>query len=218
MILPAEIRLAIFDWDGTLMDSVARIVACVQAAARDCGQREPSAQQASAIIGLSLSVGLARLFALDEQDPRTAQLVERYRHHWWHDPTPMPLFAGAEALLREWHQRGILLAIATGKSRAGLNRALDDSGLHMLFAASRGADEARSKPDPLMLEQLLDELAVPLSQAVMIGDSVHDMGMAANLGMARIGVTWGVDSHQQLAAFAPLAVVESMDELRRLLI
>lgn len=195
------VRLAIFDWDGTLMNSVARIVACVYGAARDCGYPIPDEEEAKRIIGLSLS----------------ARLVERYRHHWLHDPTPSPLFDGASELLHAWHGQGILLAVATGKSRAGLDRVLDDTGLRPLFAASRGADEARSKPDPLMLTQLLDELAIPLEQAVMIGDSVHDLGMAATLGMNRIGVTWGVDSRARLAGFSPVALVDSMAELRQTL-
>lgn len=212
-----QVRLAIFDWDGTLMDSVARIVACVYGVARDCGYPIPDEEEAKRIIGLSLSTGLAHLFDDDEHSAQTARLVERYRHHWLHDPTPSPLFDGASELLHAWHRQGILLAVATGKSRAGLDRVLDDTGLRPLFAASRGADEAHSKPDPLMLTQLLDELAIPLEQAVMIGDSVHDLGMAAKLGMKRIGVTWGVDSRARLAHFSPVALVDSMAELQRTL-
>ncbi|SIQ76463.1 phosphoglycolate phosphatase [Aeromonas sp. RU39B] len=211
------VRLAIFDWDGTLMDSVARIVACLRGAARDCGLPEPAYDDASHIIGLSLDRGMAELFALDGASDEVAALVERYRYHWFNDPTPSPLFEGAQALLRDWHARGIQLAVATGKSRRGLDRVLDESGLRSLFVASRSADETRSKPDPLMLTELLAELGCPLDEAVMIGDSVHDMGMAANCGMRRIGVTWGVHQREQLQAFAPWAVVDSLAELQALL-
>ncbi|WP_368151152.1 HAD-IA family hydrolase [Aeromonas sp. R2-4] len=178
-----DIRLAIFDWDGTLMDSVGRIVACVQGAARDCELAVPAPAQIRQIIGLSLDVAMSRLFplrsdsgtAIDER--QIAMLIDRYRHHYLHDTTPSPLFSGAGELLHDWQSRG----------------------LHPLFVTSRGADEARSKPDPLMLEQILDELGLSPRQAVMIGDSVHDMAMAEAIAMPRIGVTWGVDSRDALS-------------------
>lgn len=175
-----QIRLAIFDWDGTLMDSVGRIVACVAAAARDCAELVPTATDTHQIIGLSLEVGIPRLFSLEQDGERANALIARYRHHYLHDATPSPLFAGARELLHGWHEQGIALAVAvaTGKSRRGLDRVLDETGLRPLFAVTRGADEANSKPDPLMLTQILTELALIPSQAVMIGDSIHDMAMA----------------------------------------
>lgn len=153
-----RIRLAIFDWDGTLMDSVGRIVACMQGAARDCGEEVPEPQSIHQIIGLSLEVGIPRLFNLTKGSERAQALIARYRHHYLHDDTPSPLFAGARELLHDWQAQGIGLAVATGKSRRGLDRVLDETALRPLFAASRGADEANSKPDPLMLEQILAEL------------------------------------------------------------
>ncbi|MBS4703901.1 HAD-IA family hydrolase [Aeromonas veronii] len=218
-----DIRLAIFDWDGTLMDSVGRIVACVQGAARDCELAVPSPAQIRQIIGLSLDVAMSRLFplcsdsgtAMDER--QIATLIERYRHHYLHDATPSPLFTGAGELLHDWRSRGLQLAVATGKSRRGLDRVLDETGLRPLFVTSRGADEARSKPDPLMLEQILDELGLSPRQAVMIGDSVHDMAMAEAIAMPRIGVTWGVDSSDALSRHGPVAVVDSMTALHALL-
>ncbi|WP_204483558.1 HAD-IA family hydrolase, partial [Aeromonas veronii] len=215
-----DIRLAIFDWDGTLMDSVGRIVACVQGAARDCELAVPSPAQIRQIIGLSLDVAMSRLFplcsdsgtAIDER--QIATLIDRYRHHYLHDATPSPLFAGAGELLHDWRSRGLQLAIATGKSRRGLDRVLDETGLRPLFVTSRGADEARSKPDPLMLEQILDELGLSPRQAVMIGDSVHDMAMAEAIAMSCIGVTWGVDSCDALSRYEPVAVVDSIRALR----
>ncbi|MFC5708383.1 HAD-IA family hydrolase [Aeromonas eucrenophila] len=212
-----DIRLAIFDWDGTLMDSVGRIVACVQNAARDCDEPVPSAQETHQIIGLSLEVGIPRLFKLEQGSERAHALIARYRHHYLHDDTPSPLFAGASELLHQWHAQGIALAVATGKSRRGLDRVLDETGLRPLFAATRGADEANSKPDPLMLTQILAELGLVPGQAVMIGDSIHDMAMAEALAMPRVGVTWGVHDRDRLQAHDPVAVVDTMDELRLLL-
>ncbi|HDZ8881372.1 MULTISPECIES: HAD family hydrolase [Aeromonas] len=212
-----QIRLAIFDWDGTLMDSVGRIVACVAAAARDCAELVPTATETHQIIGLSLEVGIPRLFSLEQGGERANALIARYRHHYLHDATPSPLFAGARELLHGWHEQGIALAVATGKSRRGLDRVLDETGLRPLFAATRGADEANSKPDPLMLTQILTELALIPSQAVMIGDSIHDMAMAEALAMPRIGVSWGVHNRGRLQAHHPLAVVDTMAELRALL-
>ncbi|CAJ1792938.1 HAD-IA family hydrolase [Aeromonas jandaei] len=218
-----DIRLAIFDWDGTLMDSVGRIVACVQGAARDCELAVPAPSQIRQIIGLSLDVAMSRLFplrsdsgtAIDER--QIAMLIDRYRHHYLHDTTPSPLFAGVGELLHDWRSQGLQLAVATGKSRRGLDRVLDETGLRPLFVTSRGADEARSKPDPLMLEQILDELELSPRQAVMIGDSVHDMAMAEAIAIPRIGVTWGVDSREALSRYEPVAVVDSMAALRALL-
>ncbi|THJ45155.1 HAD family hydrolase [Aeromonas veronii] len=224
-----DIRLAIFDWDGTLMDSVGRIVACVQGAARDCELAVPAPTQIRQIIGLSLDVAMSRLFPLSSgsgsgsgsgsafDDRQIAALIDRYRHHYLHDATPSPLFSGAGELLHDWRSRGLQLAVATGKSRRGLDRVLDETGLRPLFVTSRGADEARSKPDPLMLEQILDELGLSPRQAVMIGDSVHDMAMAEAIAMPRIGVTWGVDSRDALSRHGPVAVVDSMAALRGLL-
>ncbi|MGL6335653.1 HAD-IA family hydrolase [Aeromonas jandaei] len=218
-----DIRLAIFDWDGTLMGSVGRIVACVQGAARDCELAVPAPPQIRQIIGLSLDVAMSRLFplcsdsgtAIDER--QIATLIDRYRHHYLHDATPSPLFAGAGELLHDWRSRGLQLAVATGKSRRGLDRVLDETGLRPLFITSRGADEARSKPDPLMLEQILAEQGLSPRQAVMVGDSVHDMAMAEAIAMPRIGVTWGVDSRDALSRYEPVAVVDSMTALRTLL-
>ncbi|MNE07523.1 Pyrophosphatase PpaX [compost metagenome] len=197
------------------MDSVGRIVACVQGAARDCGEPVPTAQETHQIIGLSLEVGMPRLFNLPQGGERAQALIAHYRHHYLHDDTPSPLFAGASDLLHNWHEQGIALAVATGKSRRGLDRVLDETGLRPLFAATRGADEANSKPDPLMLVQILDELGLAPHQALMIGDSVHDMAMAEALQMPRLGVTWGVHDRARLAEHHPVAIVDTMEALRQ---
>lgn len=206
-------ELVIFDWDGTLMDSVGRIVSSMQSAAIQIGRAVPEADAVRNIVGLSLQEALPRLFGpLDELGYQ--QLLQAYRQQYVHDdPTPTPLFAGVASTLHQLTERGHLLAVATGKARAGLDRVLAQTGFSQLFHASRGADEARSKPDPMMLEQLLAQLNVPLEQAVMVGDSSYDMEMAANLGMARIGVDWGVHDVSTLKQFAPLAVISHMDEL-----
>ena len=215
--MSSRYQLLIFDWDGTLMDSVARIVSCMQQAARDCQLPVPADAAVRDIIGLSLRVAIPRLFP-----GLTVEMldlcIDRYREHYLYlDSTPTPLFPGVAEQLACWHAAGYQLAVATGKARAGLERVLDETGLGHLFAARRGADEALSKPDPLMLRQLLNELNVAPEQALMIGDSVHDMAMAEAICMPRIGVTWGVDSRDALSRYEPVAVVDSMTALRALL-
>ena len=211
--MTSRYQLLIFDWDGTLMDSVARIVSCMQHSARDCLLPIPSDDAVRDIIGLSLRVAIPRLLpgvtaeALDH-------FIDRYREHYLYlDPTPTPLFPGVAEQLACWHADGYRLAVATGKARAGLERVLDETGLGYLFAARRGADEALSKPDPLMLQQLLEELDVPSHQALMVGDSVHDMAMAQAISMDRVGISWGVHSAVQLQLHDPCCVVDSIDQL-----
>ena len=210
-------RLVIFDWDGTLMDSVGRIVSCMQKSALDCSLPIPSTEQVKEIIGLSLREAMPRLFA-DVTDAQVDALIVRYREHYlFLDETPTPLFPGVAEVITSLHAQGFILAVATGKARAGLDRVLQETGLASFFHASRGADEARSKPDPLMLEQLLADLEIPLHQAVMVGDSIHDMAMAKQLGMARIGISWGVHSAERLEIYQPQAVIASLNLLPTLL-
>jgi phosphoglycolate phosphatase len=206
-------QLLIFDWDGTLMDSVGRIVSCMQQSARDCQLPVPETDAVRDIIGLSLRIAIPRLFA-GLSDGLVEQMLARYREHYLYlDATPTPLFPGVESQLMAWHANGYQLAVATGKARAGLDRVLAETGLAPLFVASRGADEARSKPDPLMLEQILQQLDIPVCQALMVGDSIHDMAMAQALGMDRIGITWGVHGPQQLQAHGPVTIVDNLDQL-----
>lgn len=206
-------QLLIFDWDGTLMDSVARIVSCMQQSAADCLLPIPDVVAIHDIIGLSLRTAIPRLFPR-VPDAMVELLLARYREHYLHlDTTPTPLFPGVESQLQTWRNSGYQLAVATGKARAGLDRVLLETGLGSLFASTRGADEARSKPDPLMLAQILEQLDVPVSQAVMVGDSIHDMAMAQALGMDRIGITWGVHGPQQLQAHGPVTIVDNLDQL-----
>lgn len=205
--------LVIFDWDGTLMDSLAQIVRSVKLAALDLGVPEPSDAAARDIIGLGLPEAMQVLFPQVPEVEREA-LRHRYAHHFvagvgGHSQP----YAGAEALLRQLSGAGRQLAVATGKSRAGLNRVLAHTGWSSYFSATRCADETASKPNPLMLKELLLELRVPLERAVMIGDTHYDLEMAQRLGMAAIGVSYGVHSAERLAEHAPIAICQDMSEL-----
>ncbi len=204
--------LLIFDWDGTLMDSAGTIVACIQAASTDLGLSVPSREAASHIIGLGLNQAVAYLFPRLPES-KYPDLVECYRYHYLSQDADIPLFEGAHALLEELHDRGHLLAVATGKARRGLDRALGHSGLQACFHASRTADETHSKPHPAMIEELLTELGVLPKRTLMIGDTSHDLEMALNAGVASLGAGYGAHPPEDLFAYAPLAVCRSFEEL-----
>ena len=205
-------ELLVFDWDGTLMDSAAAIVACIQASCRDLGLAVPDDRTASHVIGLGLRDALTYAVPdLAHQD--YGRMVERYRHHFLARDAQLEAFAGAESMLRELSGAGHLLAIATGKSRAGLNRALAATGFGNLFHASRCADECFSKPHPAMLLELMEERGSVPANTLMIGDTTHDLQMALNAGVSGVAVSYGAHPKSQLAALAPLACVDSVDEL-----
>ena len=206
-------ELIVFDWDGTLLDSAAAIVASVQAAAREMGLEPPSDERARHIIGLGL-VDALRHALPDLEADRYEEVADRYRHHYLSRDHTLSLFAGAADLVRELAAAGRLLAVATGKSRRGLDRALAQSGIDDCFHATRCADECRSKPHPEMLEELLAELGVPPEGALMIGDTTHDLQMARGAGVSSLAVTYGAHGRDQLAAEGPLACVASVAELR----
>ncbi|CAM0556917.1 HAD-IA family hydrolase [Vreelandella titanicae] len=209
-----QYELIIFDWDGTLMDSVPRIVSCMQAAALEAEWGALSAAEVEDIIGLGLPEAIAKLCPgiLPAQAER---LRERYAHHFVQaDTTPMAFFSGVEAhiaRLRGHEQQR--LAVATGKSRRGLDRIFTETGSGAWFHASRTADETRSKPHPQMLSELLAELAVPVERAVMVGDTEYDMEMARAMGMDRVGVSYGVHAPERLAMSEPKWIAHSVDEL-----
>ena len=209
-----QYELIIFDWDGTLMDSVPRIVSCMQAAALEAEWGALSAAEVEDIIGLGLPEAIAKLCPgiLPAQAER---LRERYAHHFVQaDTTPMAFFSGVEAhiaRLRGHEQQR--LAVATGKSRRGLDRIFTETGSGAWFHASRTADETRSKPHPQMLSELLAELAVPVERAVMVGDNEFDMEMARAMGMDRVGVSYGVHAPERLAMSEPKWIAHSVDEL-----
>ena len=209
----ARFDLVIFDWDGTLMDSLAQIVRSVKLAAIDLGVPEPTDAAARDIIGLGLPEAMRILFPQVPEAEREA-LRQRYAHHFvagvgGHSQP----YDGAEALLQQLQGQGRQLAVATGKSRLGLDRVLAQTGWGGYFSATRCADETASKPNPLMLKELLQELRVPLERAVMIGDTHYDLEMAQRLGMASIGVTYGVHSAERLLQHAPIALCQDMSEL-----
>ena len=208
--------VVIFDWDGTLMDSVGRIVSSLRAAALQSGLLVPSEHDAKQIIGLSLDPAFDILFPGITDDKRQL-MFEHYRNHYMvHDTTPTPLFAGVEQVLQQLKANNILLAVATGKQRKGLNRMFAETGLEHYFDISRCADEAQSKPHPDMLQQIIRELGVSADSAIMVGDTSHDMKMAQAIDMPRIGVTHGVHGRDVLSQFAPKAIIDSLPDLLHL--
>jgi phosphoglycolate phosphatase len=205
-------RCIIFDWDGTLMDSADKIVACMQEAARCSDLPVPSAQAVHQIIGISLAPAIQRLFAL-ECHTKVAQVVEHYKRIFVAvDTTPCPLFAGSRELLITLAQH-LPLAVATGKARRGLERAWLHTDSKHYFVDSCCADEAESKPSPDMLEQILARQNLAPSECLMVGDTSFDMQMAAALGMDRIGVSYGVHTNEVIAQYAPRAIINSPLEL-----
>ncbi|CCQ12188.1 Similar to phosphoglycolate phosphatase,clustered with ribosomal large subunit pseudouridine synthase C [Pseudoalteromonas luteoviolacea B = ATCC 29581] len=209
-------KLVIFDWDGTVMDSIEKIVNSIQLAAEHAGVDIPTADAAKRIIGLSLETAIETLFPNERS--KWHALVTGYKHQFkYMDKTPTPVFEGVEALLGSLSQQGIKLAVATGKSRAGLNRMLEQSGLGHYFVVTKTADEAQSKPHPQMLNDILSETNVAPKDAVMIGDTIIDMQLACNAKVDAIGVTLGVDSTERLLENGAYAVANNYTELGILL-
>lgn len=204
--------LVVFDWDGTLIDSAATIVECIQAAAREMDLPVPDAARARHVIGLGLHDSLR--YAVPELERSGyAEFAERYRRHFIAGEPRMQAFAGVPELLQRLRTRGHVLAIATGKSRAGLERALRMSGLALFFTASRCADEAEPKPDPAMLLELMAELAIDAAACLMIGDTSHDLEMARSAGVDAVGVAYGAHPHSALEALRPRGCVASVSAL-----
>jgi phosphoglycolate phosphatase len=204
--------LLVFDWDGTLVDSAGHIVESIQAACRDLELPVPSDEQARYIIGLGLVDAMAYLLPMlpPAQYPR---LAERYRHHYTSGDHRVRLFEGAREGIERLHTRGFLLGVATGKSRRGLDRALQDSGLQPFFCASRCADEGFPKPHPDMLLRLMEILSVPPERTLMIGDTSHDLEMARGARVPAVAVTYGAHEAGYLKAQEPVACVSSFAEL-----
>jgi phosphoglycolate phosphatase len=205
--------LIVFDWDGTLIDSAATIVECIQQASRDMGLEVPERSRASHVIGLGLHDSL-RLAVPTLGAERYSEFVALYRSHFLEREDAMQLFPGIEELVKELH-RGHLLAIATGKSRRGLDRALDASKLRPYFAASRCADETNPKPHPAMLHEIMQELSMNSDQVLMVGDTSHDLEMAREAGVDALAVTYGAHPKEGLISCRPRGCVASVDELRQ---
>lgn len=213
-----KLKAVIFDWDGTLMDSIAKIVESMQQAAIKAEVTVPSVKAVKDIIGLSLPKAIQILFG-DYSQEKQEELTEGYKHCFVNEvDVPTPLFDGVESMLKELHANGVLLAVATGKARRGLEAAFKKTGMAPLFSASRCADETHSKPDPMMLNEILEELGVSAEHAVMIGDSKYDLQMANNAGIKGIGITLGVHSVDELAEQNPANIVNSIAELKKVLL
>lgn len=205
-------ELIVFAWDGTLMDSTGAIVASIQAAATDLGIEPPTDERASHIIGLGLIDALRHALP-DLPSERYQDVALRYRQHYMARDHDLLLFDGAAALIEELTAAGHILAVATGKTRKGLDRAFEVSGLGPRFQSSRCADECHSKPHPQMLEELMDEFGVEPDVTLMIGDTTHDLLMARNAGVAALGVAYGAHPREALEAEAPLYCAADIAEL-----
>lgn len=211
--MPRRFELLVFDWDGTLMDSAACIAESLQSACRDLGFPVPSDRAARYVIGLGLNDAMTHILPAV---PATEypQIVERYRHHFLQRDGGTTLFSGAAEMLQELRDAGHRLAVATGKSRRGLDRALQATGVGSYFHATRCADEGHSKPDPGMLYRLLEEIDIAPERALMIGDTTHDMQMAKAAGIARLAVAHGAHEACDLLEYEPLACVADCAELK----
>ena len=210
--MPKQFELLVFDWDGTLMDSAGAIVASIQASCRDLGLPVPERARAAHVIGLGLKDALS--YAVPELPPSEyGRLAERYRHHYLARDPDIELFPGMREMLAVLKHRGHVLAVATGKSRAGLERVLDATQLKQYFDASRCADETHSKPHPAMLQELMQELLITPEATLMIGDTAHDLQMAVSAGVPALAVSYGAHPRDSLTAFAPLACIDRPQEL-----
>jgi phosphoglycolate phosphatase len=207
----------VFDWDGTLIDSTGMIASAIRSAAADLNLPDPGVERASSVIGLGLMQALA--IAVPEMPAeRAAEFAARYRVHFLAGETHLQLFPNARELLALLSVKGAKLAIATGKTRAGLNRALDSLGLATQFDASRCADETEAKPHPKMLLELADQLKTAPRRMLMVGDTTHDLQMAAAAGAAAVAITHGAHPASALQQSGALAVLGSLVELQRWLI
>lgn len=212
MSRPRQFDLIAFDWDGTLFDSTKIITRCIQAAVRDVGGKVPSDKDASYVIGMALMQALAHA-APDLPQEKYAELGARYRYHYMAHQDDIVLFDGVLELLNDLKTRHHWLAVATGKSRRGLDEALKVAELKGVFNGSRTADETAGKPHPRMLHELMREFGVEPGRTLMIGDTTHDLQMALNAGCASIGVSYGAHEPHEFHVLKPLLVAHSVREL-----
>lgn len=196
--------LIIFDWDGTLIDSIDWIAHCLQKAGALCACPIPERQAAKDVIGLSIDKAMQALFP-EADAPKIEKLVQHYSDEYFSKPIgPEDLFVGVHEMLVQLKSSGIKLAVATGKTRAGLDEALAGTGTAELFCATRCADETASKPDPLMLHEIIAHAQVPKERVLMVGDSIHDLQMAQNAQIASIAVACGAHAEEHLQQYQPL--------------
>lgn len=212
-----QFDLIAFDWDGTLFDSTAIITRCIQLAVSDVGGKVPSDQDAAYVIGLGLMQALAHA-APDVPKSKYPELGARYKHHYMVHQNDISLFKGVLAMLADLKARQHWLAVATGKSRPGLNEALRAVELQGLFHSSRTADETAGKPHPLMLEELMREFGVAPERVLMVGDTTHDLQMALNAGCPSVGVSYGAHEPAAFDALNPRFIAHSVPELHAWLV
>ena len=210
---PRRFDLIAFDWDGTLFDSTRIIVRCIQRAVADVGGAVPTEQAASYVIGMGLMEALAHA-APDVPRERYAELGASYRRHYLNHQDDISLFEGVLPMLAELRERHHRLAVATGKSRRGLDEALRSVQLAGVFDGSRTADETAGKPDPRMLHELMREFGTDPERTLMIGDTTHDLQMALNAGCPSVAVSYGAHAYEGFAALRPQSIVHSVAELR----
>ena len=212
-LFPLPYKLLIFDWDGTLMDSETRIVNCLRTAIMEAGFESQSDDELKDIIGLGLKEALKQLCP-EQNDQVIERMSETYRQAYMHtDKTPSALFNGVKLLLNDLATQGYSLAIATGKGRQGLDQVLEHTQLGERFHATRCASETLSKPHPLMLEEILQQLGMKTHQALMIGDTEYDMEMAKNAGMDSLAVSYGVHEINRLLKHNPVGCIHDINEL-----
>lgn len=214
MTRPRRFDLIAFDWDGTLFDSTALITRSIQAACADLGVAVPSDEQASYVIGLGLTDAL-QIAAPGLEPERYPELGRRYRHHYFARQHELTLFEGSLEMLQSLKERHHWLAVATGKSRRGLDEALASVAVKGLFDGTRTADETASKPDPRMLLELMREFGVDPERTLMVGDTTHDLQLAANAGAHSIGVSYGAHQSEAFGEFQTCFVADSVSELRQ---
>lgn len=206
-------QLLIFDWDGTLMDSASHITSCVQAAIRELDLEPRSDTEIRNIIGLGLEEAITGLYA-EADEVFIQRMADVFREHFlYKNKTPSPLFEGVGDVLESLKSDGYHLAIATGKSRRGLDKVLQDTGLGVFFPITRCADETFSKPHPQMLDEILTDYNMHAADAIMIGDSEYDLLMAKNAKMDALAVSYGVHEIQRLLSHSPTGYVDDVRDI-----
>jgi len=213
-----QAKLIVFDWDGTLMDSAAHIVTCLQMALADLELPQKSDDEIKNIIGLGLREALGVLCPQANDHELTA-LTGRYRQHFFDQQhEPCELFPGARELIEELHRQDYFLAVATGKGRNGLDKVLNETGMGAFFPMTRCADESHSKPHPQMLLDIIDWYGVEAHETIMIGDTEYDLEMANNAAAHSVAVTYGVHEKQRLLDCKPLTCLDNIDDLHQWLL
>jgi phosphoglycolate phosphatase len=214
MAVKKQFELVIFDWDGTVVDSTPTITLAIQRACEDIGIRTPTERDASYVIGLGLQDALARV-APDLTEQQQSMLTERFRYHYLSRDQALRPFPGMTDIFGHLRDKGLPIAVATGKSRIGLERAFDATQTRHYFDASRCADESDPKPAPTMVLELCDELSVSPEDVLVIGDTTHDILMAHSAGASAMAVGYGAHPESELVRAEPIGCMRNVPELRK---